>query len=322
MTTYSVNTVLDHTSDAGFRAWGNELMAALITSLGLTQTADTGQLAFPMTATTRPGTSTAAGYYILRFNDTLQSTTPIFIKIELGTGASATVPAVWVTVGTGSNGSGTLTGLSTRIYSGANAAAGSTVTNYQSRACYNATQGVLWIDWKQSSSVTNESTFCFHIHRSVDNTGAPTSTAIGFQCMSTTAAASVSSLAPYQWYQASNTTWFGPVSGTPTGLSWVAWAYVPWMVAAGGGSSVEGTAGQVFPCFQWAPTASAPAAGVTNAQALCLQAEIAMGSTVSLAILGSTTLTYIAGMIQSTGYALTNYGLAAGSGYAVLRIWQ
>jgi hypothetical protein len=319
MTTGSTNTVIDHTSDAGFRTWGNELMTMLITTLGLTQTADTGQLAFPMTATTRPGTSTAAGYYILRFNDTLQSTTPIFIKIELGTGGSANIPTIWITVGTGSNGSGTLSGASTRIYCGDSAAPGSTVTNYTSRACYNATQGVLWIDWKQGAPATNNCMLCFVIMRSVDNTGAPTSTAVGFQGQSTNAATSATSGTPFQWYQASNTTWFGPGAGS--GNTWTAWTFCPYQTAAGGGSTLAGTAGQVFPAFQWAPTASVPALGVANALATCLQAEISVGSTVSLTILGSTTLTYICGMATSSSIALGAYAInTTGMGY--LRIWQ
>jgi hypothetical protein len=319
MTTGSTNTVVDNTSDAGFRTWGNELMTMLITTLGLTQTADTGQLAFPMTATTRPAVSTAAGYYILRFNDTLQSTTPIYIKIELGSGATQTIPVIWVTVGTGSNGSGTLSGASTRIYCGNNGTPSSTVTNYVSRACYNATQGVLWIDWKQGAPAANTCSLAFVIMRSVDNTGAPTSTAVGFQGQSTNASAASGSSTPFQWYQASNTTWFGPGAGS--GLTWTAWTFCPYQTAAGGGSTIAGTAGQVFPAFQWAPTASVPALGVTNALATCLQAEIAIGSTVSLTILGSTTLTYICGMATSTNIGLNAYGIST-TGMGYLRVWQ
>jgi hypothetical protein len=321
MTTASTNTVLDHTTDAGFRTWGNELMTALITTLGLTQTADTGQLAFPMTVTTRPAINTAAGYYILRFNDTLQATTPIFIKVEVGTGASAAVPALWITVGTGSNGSGTLTGASTRIYCGNSSAVTSTVTNFVSRACYNPAQGVLWIDWKQAAAAANTDYFSFLIHRSVDNTGAPTATAVGFQGQSTTNAASGANGTPFQWYNAATTVWLGPVNGTPVGVTYTEWCATPYQTAAGGGSTIVGTAGQVFPCFQYAPTASAPALGVTNAHAVCLQAEIAIGATVTLTILGSTSLTYIAGMATSTSMAFKGLGIST-TGFAYLRLWQ
>ena len=272
-----------------------------------------------MTATTRPGTSTAAGYYILQFNDTLQSTTPILIKIELGTGGAATTPALWVTVGTGSNGSGTLTGLSTRIYCGANTGPASSVTNYQSRACYNATQGVLWIDWKQSSSVSNETTFCFHIFRSVDNTGAPTATAVGFQGMSTNNTASASNAPADPVVPGLKHHLVGAGEGTPTGWSASNWCIAPYKRAGGAGSTVEGTAGQVFPCFQFAPTATVPGIGVTNAQALCNASEVPYGSTVALTILGSLSLTYISGMVESTALALQSYTATI---FGVLRIWQ
>ncbi len=321
MTTGSTNTVLDHSSDAAFRTWGNELMTMLITTLGLTQTTDTGQLAFPMTATTRPATNTAAGYYILKFNDVLQSTLGIFIKVELGTGTVTGGPALWITVGTGSNGSGTLTGLSTRLSCCLGSAPLSTVTNYTSRACYNATQGVLWIDWKQSGTVANESTFSFMICRSVDNTGAPTANAIGFQGAGTAAGtiSSNSGLA-WTWFNAATTTWLGPA--TSGGQLWLQWVFAPYSGLSAGFATLVGTAGQVYPCFQYAPTASAPALGVTNALAMGLFSEISLGSTVSLTILGSTALTYIAGQGASN-----TFGVTAGSGYSnsvygILRIWQ
>lgn len=316
MTTGSTSTVLDNSSDSGFRTWGNELMTMLITTLGLTQTADSGQLAFPMTATARPAVNTAAGYYILRFNDTLQSTTPIFIKIELGSGSTQSFPQIWVTVGTGSSG-GTLSGAGTRVT--CNNANGplSTVTNYTSRACYNATQGVLWINWKQGGTVANQATFDFLICRSVDNTGAPTSTAIGFQSASTTATAADNSGQPFQWYDAATTSWVGPAaSGGYTGTFW---AFAPYGTLGTAPSTVYGTAGQIFPCFQFAPTASAPALGVMNAMALCSAAEIPLGTTVSVAVLGSTTLTYIAiqpcsANVTGTAYVITTY--------LPVRLWQ
>jgi hypothetical protein len=319
MTTASTNTVFDHTSDAGFRTWGNELMTMLITTLGLTQTTDTGQLAFPMTATTRPATTTAAGYYILKFNDTLQSTTPIFIKIEPGTGGTSTSPGLWVTVGTGSNGSGTLTGLSSRASCTVNAGPLSTVTNYTSRGCYNATQGVLWIDFKQNGAVANESMYSFMVIRSVDNTGAPTSAAIGFQAAAAAAnTINGNSGMPFQWYNAATTTWLALGGG---GAGWVAnnWCAVPWGTSNSQLSTIVGTAGYVFPCWQYAPTASAPGTGITNAFAMANLTEVSLGSTVTVTILGSTSLTYICGQVPSTSIASINLGLTS---YGVLRLWQ
>lgn len=100
--------------------WVTALHNALA-AVGLVQTADTGQINLAS-----PGTSgaysTSLGYEIWRFNDTLQATAPVFIRVEYGNGiqgggGSGFIPtATWMTVGTGTNGAGTLTGIvSTRV---------------------------------------------------------------------------------------------------------------------------------------------------------------------------------------------------------------
>jgi hypothetical protein len=96
---------------ADFRTWIQGIHAQLIAA-GLVQTSDTGQI---NSATVNlPGTNTAAGYEIFQFNDTGvangQSTNPVFIKVEYGVGSPTDRPSLWFTVGTGSNGAGTITG--------------------------------------------------------------------------------------------------------------------------------------------------------------------------------------------------------------------
>src|SRR3954462_11008588 len=99
---YNFTTPLDHTSTTGFRAWGSEFSAGLAT-VGLVQTADTGQINW--STVTIPGANTAAGYEIWRFADST-----LYLKFEYGTAPSTVQPQMWITVGTGSNGSGTITG--------------------------------------------------------------------------------------------------------------------------------------------------------------------------------------------------------------------
>lgn len=99
-------------SDADFRAFGSGL-STLLAAMGLVQTADTGQINW--TTVTRPGVqNTAAGYEIWRFNDTLQATAPVYLKLEWGIGPGnggyLQAMSMWVTIGTGSNGTGSLTG--------------------------------------------------------------------------------------------------------------------------------------------------------------------------------------------------------------------
>jgi hypothetical protein len=95
-------------SNAEFQAiftWLNNLIFA---TGACVQTADTGQVN-PATATFPGANNTSGGYLIGRFNDSKQSTAPIFFKFELARGASAAVVSIWLTIGKGSNGSGTIT---------------------------------------------------------------------------------------------------------------------------------------------------------------------------------------------------------------------
>lgn len=118
------NTINLLTNDADFQAWVTAVHNAIAALGGVVQTADTGQIN-PATVT-RPGTNTSAGYEIWRFNDALQAIAPFFIKLEYGIGGTATHPSMWLTVGTGTDGAGTLTGnVSTRTQIGSGTPTGS-----------------------------------------------------------------------------------------------------------------------------------------------------------------------------------------------------
>lgn len=105
--------------DATFRQWAQGIHNALV-AVGMVQTADTGQINLATAA--RPGAlNTAAGYEIFRFSDALQATAPVFIKIEYGVGGALDRPSIAVTVGTGTNGAGTLSGAGVRTRVGPSA---------------------------------------------------------------------------------------------------------------------------------------------------------------------------------------------------------
>jgi hypothetical protein len=128
-------------SEAEFRAWGQSISDAL-DAIGLIQTADTGQIDW--TTVGIPTISTVSGYEIWRFNDAAQTNAPVFIKIEYGAGSTLARPLIWITVGTGSNGSGTITtiwGSRTQMNSTGNAAAGDQI-HY---ACFDAATGTFWM---------------------------------------------------------------------------------------------------------------------------------------------------------------------------------
>lgn len=99
-------------TDAEFRAWATAVHDMLVEA-GLTQTADTGQI--NLATVLRPAANASAGYEIFRFNDAEQATLPIFLKVFYGMGNPANLPGINIHVGTGTNGSGTLTGQTTGL---------------------------------------------------------------------------------------------------------------------------------------------------------------------------------------------------------------
>jgi hypothetical protein len=296
MTTYSTNAFCDQSTDANFQAWVDEVFTGLVTQCGMTQTADTGQMATPC-ATAHPAGTSTVGYYVLRFNDTLQSTTPIFIKLDFGASSNGSnYPTMLITVGTGSNGSGTITGAMAKSTAVMGYVVGQVTSNFVSRFVYNATQGVAGMAFKigaYSAATTQYSGLGgFYIYRTVDNTGAPT--ADGFHVIFNlyNSSSGFPFSAPVMaFYNANNTTWYPVVSGTPNGASG-AWAHVPF----GAGFTLQSTTGQLLPVYQYRATSSTPGLGITNACAMAFGAEISVGSTAVCTILGSTSLTYISVM--------------------------
>jgi len=95
-------------TNAEFRLMSS-FMADVMQSGGITKTADTGQI--DLTTANFPGSNdTYAGYEIRAFTDALQATAPVYLKIEYGRGPGANCFAVRLTWGSGSDGSGTITG--------------------------------------------------------------------------------------------------------------------------------------------------------------------------------------------------------------------
>lgn len=169
MATYAWNTGIQSTSDATFRAWVSELLGYMI-GVGMSYTADTGQINTATVA--RPAANASAGYAIFNLFSGL-----LYMKLEFGCGGSQTYPQMWITVGTGTDGAGTITGtMSTRTVVGM-ASAPTLGTNYRSRICYNETYGVFWVMNKRNGS-TGTFLFC-GVATSVDSSGVPT--AKGFQ---------------------------------------------------------------------------------------------------------------------------------------------
>lgn len=293
MTTSSWSSAIDHSSDATFRAWGSDISTHLA-AIGLVQTADTGQINW--TTATRPGVNTVAGYEIWRFNDSLQGSAPIFFKLEYGTDSLATRPMVFITVGTGSNGSGTITGTSSTRTKCSQSVASiiSAVANYPSYAC--AVPGGAWIAFKVGAGNTTpvgSSIVAFGIFRYNDPDGTPNGNGYVVYCgsgsttLNPMAVQSVRTVSP------------ATVFAVDTNGCYV---LIP---HADNGSSLTLDTGDMQVFSHWAPTRRS-----MQLNLICsyLGSEMSAGTTFSTKVMGTSNRTYIA-----TGGGL-GYGSSSGSG--------
>lgn len=296
MTTATTSAVIDHTSDAGFRAWGLDFASGLA-ACGLVQTADTGQINW-VTAL-RPTADLSAGYEIWRFADS-----SLYLKFEYGTANAGNVPMMWVTVGQGSNGSGTLTGtLSTRDWwtyrGGSNA---STVTLRTSYFCHTA--DYLAICWKKDASGGTYPYGILVIAKSVDATGAATTDGFAvlkdgisinggplLDCMRMESVRMAATAVAY-----GDTYYFALFPGTPTTS-----------VNAAGDN-------QAYPLSMYTPKVCTflPACGYVIA-------DITRYTTFSVALVGSTPHTYLA-LGQACGFAsMDRYDKTV---YSIAMLWE
>lgn len=143
---------------------------ATIEAAGWVQTTDTGQLD-PATILYQ-GSGVITGYLIYRMNDSLQATVPVFAKFEFGTtaGNSPYVPVIFITIGTGSNGAGSISGLVSGRYSNFNN--GCTGTFSQGDVRIYGTSSSIYCSIKSTAS---SYTSYFFIDRLRDQQGVPTS---------------------------------------------------------------------------------------------------------------------------------------------------
>jgi len=132
------------TTDAEFRAWGSATKAGLAAA-GFVQTSDTGQIDWTTVLAPTVAT-TAQGYEIWSLNDAAQSTCPIFFKIEYGSGSTtpSARPNIWITVGTGSNGSGTINGVTILSRTAFNTSTNGVAGETPNWACCHDASGAFW----------------------------------------------------------------------------------------------------------------------------------------------------------------------------------
>jgi hypothetical protein len=296
MTTVNWSTVIDHTSDAGFRAWGSEFNAKL-TAAGLVNTADTGQINW--TTVTRPGTSTNGGFEIWKLNDSLFGTAPVYFRFDYGTNTGANTPRIQVTMGTATNNSGTLSGTASiaAFTATQNTAPASTVVAYQSYICVK--EGFFGLIWKVGAVAANSAYTHLMFARSADSSGTPTVTGAILFCYQST-----STLAKIQAMRfAATAAIYTAVANTSS---------LPIVIPGQPASSLDDSGNsQIWLWWMTTPTVR-PVFGFATANA----AEVVAATTMTVALVGSTARTYIG------TYITGNVEASGASGYRMIMLWE
>lgn len=108
MSTTTTSQQPTNTTDADFRNWATHIHNTFANA-GWTQTADTGQI--NLSTVTKPAASaTEQGFEIWKMADALATSYPVYVRIGYGSGGNANNPAIWIEIGTGSDGAGLITG--------------------------------------------------------------------------------------------------------------------------------------------------------------------------------------------------------------------
>jgi len=278
MTTYNPTaSVIDHTSDAGYRAWAADLYNMILNNgfsgggspfSKFTQSADTGQFnSTTLAAASRPALNTAGGYVIMAFADTPAATSPIYVKFEVGTGSSSSTAGIWVTVGRGSNGSGTITNIMV-ARTQLNFLPSSTAITYSSYSC--SVEGSFNLVFKRGG-MSGSACFVLCINRTSDlSAGTPTTD--GYAVLLSCANSIVPQIAV-------NCAGSGTAMTTTNSYSTV-WGGIT--------STLVGGVAQVFKFYAAIPQVF-PTIGLLNV----LNSELPSGTSFTATAVGSTSHTYM-----------------------------
>lgn len=122
----------NNANDSDFRAWGSVLSTQL--SNMLTRVTTTGDINW--TTVTKPsGGGTYQGFEVYRFNDTAQTTHPIFLKFEYGSGSNSTTIGLRLTIGKSCDAAGNIGNIllpATTILTAISSGSGSVFNCYMS----------------------------------------------------------------------------------------------------------------------------------------------------------------------------------------------
>lgn len=299
MTTLSSSTTYSVAATANLRTTGAELNGWLST-VGLVQTSDTGQVNWA--TVNLPAANTLIGYEIWRFADS-----SIYFKLEWTTGGTAGGLIFHLTVGTGSDGAGTITGAATfprtAVFNVTNSAA-STGTPWPTYIC--RTADFFGIVYKKGGPTANAQTapaqLAFAIEKMVDASGTPTGD--GFVVSHGTAGSSGAALTAIQTKRAIRT-----ASTAAAYASNQSFCAVPANVT----TTVVGSDRQVFLHAQPSPRAI-----FSNFLCTIIDSELPIATTFTATLLGTTSHTYI-----SLGNGLnTGNSSSAATTWSTAMLWE
>jgi hypothetical protein len=262
----------------------------VVTTVTIT-TAGTGYLACDQISAAAANIGGTGSGFTAQVNGLAGTAFPIVIKIEYGSAGVNTQPQMWITCGQSTNGAGTIAGANQtpRSVCLSGNTILSTSTAYVSRWCYNATAGFLGFVFK-TGGLTNSNTSmgAIVIHRSHDNTGAPTSDSYlvltnSFNTAAQTTAGQMTNASfltntqyPISPAIASASAWMAaPTNNTTT---------LPFGLTS---SSFAGNT-YVVPCYYMTPNIC-----MSNWMCIAQNTEIPLGNTFSTTIVGSSSHTYI-----------------------------
>jgi hypothetical protein len=166
----------DNSSDNQFRTWGQGISNAFASG-GLVNTNAVGSINWA-TVLRPTGSSQVAGFEVWRFNDALQSTAPVYLKIIYSSATNSPGgPGIQIQVGTTTNGSGTFLGtqntsLQNLAAVAANGTSGTLQTSFMS-VDTNRVAGAFFL-----GTGFNSTEQYFGVERSKDNSGNDTTSSI------------------------------------------------------------------------------------------------------------------------------------------------
>jgi hypothetical protein len=172
-TLFSLLLLPTNETDAFFRTWIQFIHDTLV--LGWVQTGDTGQLNIA-TASKPTAANQKVGYLVYRMDDALQATAPVFMRLDFGSaGFGANYAGVWITIGTGSDGAGTITTI--RYNGGASAASQVQISGIVNSGVHNSYGSAASNRFSFGMFITTNSSriMLFTLERSKDVNGADTS---------------------------------------------------------------------------------------------------------------------------------------------------